>query len=150
LVWVVSGGPTLAHGLLRLTLTAAHNPPPSVANVISIAANNTPHSVWPLSLGLLDAQRRRATRMLGDALVTANLAVPGVLVGAALATYTTRVLPYLPHVPLEFVGIATGAGGWIVERARPLTPRARILCVGATVVALMVAATIETCLVPHQ
>lgn len=149
-VWLVPGGPALARELLRLSLTAAHNPPPSVAGVISIAANNTLHSVWPLSLGLIDAPRRRVARALADVLVTANLLVPGLLVGAALAAYAMRALPYLPHTPVEFAGVAIGSAGWIVERNRPVTARERILCAGATVLLLLVGATIETYLVPHR
>jgi hypothetical protein len=150
LILVVPGAPALARGLLHLSLTATHNPPPSVPGVISIALNNMLHSVWPLSLGLLDAQRRRFTRALADAFVTANLAVPGLLVGTALAGYGTRALPYLPHVPVEFAGIAIGSAGWLVERHRSLALRERILYAGATVVLLLLAATIETYLVPHR
>lgn len=149
LVAVLPGGPVLARGLLHLTLTATHNPPPSLAGVLAIAANNTLRSLWPLSLGLIDAQRHRATRTLADMLVSANLLVPGLLVGACLAAYGTRTLPYLPHAPLEFAGIAVGASGWLHERDHSLTPRDRLRYGGAAVLLLLVGATIETYLVPH-
>jgi hypothetical protein len=100
---------------LPLTLTAAHNPPPSLAGVLSIAINNTLRSVWPLTLGLIDAQRRRVTRLLADGAVLANLLVSGTLVGGAVGGYGVRVLAFLPHLPLEWAGLAMGAAGWAVE-----------------------------------
>jgi hypothetical protein len=149
-VCVVPDARTLARELLRLTLSANHNPPPSLLLVVSIAANNALHSVWPCTLGLLDAQRRRVSRLIADACVLANLAVPAVLVGSALAAYGTRTLPYIPNVPVEFVGIAAGATGWLVERDRPLTKRERAGWIGLSIVLLLCAATIETYLVPHR
>jgi hypothetical protein len=146
----IPGAGTPARELLHLKLTGGGNPPPNVALVLSIAANNTLHSVWPLTLGLLDTQARRWTRALADAFVIANLAVPGVLVGAAIATYGTQMLAYLPHVPVEFAGIAAGAAGWLIERGRPLTTRERSIGIGVTVAVLLLAAAIEAYLVPHR
>ncbi|HEY5286000.1 MAG TPA: hypothetical protein VIJ50_02730 [Solirubrobacteraceae bacterium] len=83
LVLAVPGGPAFAQGLLPLTLTPAHNPPPSLAGVLSITANNTLRSVWPLTLGLIDAQHRKVTRLLADGAVLANLVLSGLLVGGA-------------------------------------------------------------------
>lgn len=111
LVMVVPGGPALARGLLPLTLTAAHNPPPSLADVLSIAANNTLRSVWPLTLGIIDAQQRRVTRLLADGAVTANLLVSGLFVGGAIGGYGVRVLAFLPHLPLERVDLLLGRLG---------------------------------------
>jgi hypothetical protein len=141
---------TPARELLLLKLTAGWNPPPNIALVLSIAANNTLHSVWPLTLGLLDLQARRWTRALADAFVIANLILPGLLVGSALAAYGPRTLLYLPHVPIEFAGIAAGASGWLVKRDRHLTGRERILWIGATIALLLLAAAIEAYLVPHR
>jgi hypothetical protein len=146
----IPGARTPARELLHLKLAAGGNPPPTVLLVASIAANNTLHSVWPLTLGLLDLQARRWTRALADAVVIANLIVPGLLVGSALAAYGPRTLPYLPHVPVELAGIAAGAAGWIVERDGWLTARERAIEIGVTVAVLLLAASIETYLVPHR
>jgi hypothetical protein len=149
-VYAIPGGRTLARELLHLKLAADGNPPPTVLLVASIAAHNTLHSIWPLTLGLLDLQARRWTRAVADAMVIANLTVPGVLVGSALAAYGPRTLLYLPHVPIEFAGIAAGAGGWLIERDRRLTARERAIGIGVTVAVLLLAATIEAYLVPHR
>jgi len=95
-------------------------------------------------------QRGRATRTLADALVLANLLAPALLLASALAGYGPRALPYLPHVPVEWAGIATGAGGWLIERHRPLTARERATWITATIAILTCAASIETYLVPHR
>jgi hypothetical protein len=166
LVWALPCGPAIAREVLRLTLSGAHNPPPSLAGVSSIAANNILHSVWPLSLGLIGAQRRRSARLLADAAVLANLAVAGLLVGGAIGGYGLRALPFLPHVPLEWAGIALGAAGWLVERERRfrgreherpfdereglISGRLRALAAGLTVGVLICAASFESFLVPHR
>jgi hypothetical protein len=146
----IPGAGTAARELLQLKLAAGWNPPPGIAIVLSIAANNTLHSVWPLTLGLLDLQARRWTRALADALVIANLVVPGVLVGSALGAYGPRTLSYLPHVPVELAGIAAGAAGWIIERDGPLGGRERAVGIGVSMAVLLVAASVEAYLVPHR
>lgn len=150
LVLVVPGGPSLARRLLPLSLAAAHNPPPSLAGVLSIAANNTLRSVWPLTLGLIDAQRRRVTRLLVDGAVLANFLVSALLVGAAVGGYGVRVLAFLPHLPLEWAGLAGGIAGWVVERGQKLSLHERELVILFTVGILVCAAAAETYLVPHH
>ncbi len=149
IVCITSGGGLLVRELLRLKLSATANPSPSITAVVSIAVNNTLHSVWPLTLGLIGVQRRRLTRTFADALVLASLLVPALLVGGALGAYGIRVLLFLPHVPLEWAGIAIGAAGWLIERKRPLTGRERTGLLVIAVLLLICAASIETCLVPH-
>lgn len=150
LVLIVPGGPALARETLRLSLSAAHNPPPSLGGVVSIAVNNTLHSVWPLSLRLIDVQRRRVSRLLADAAVLGNLLVCGLLVGAALGGYGWRVLAFLPHVPLEWAGVSLGTAGWAMERRQALGARERKLTVALTAGLLVCAALVESLLVPHR
>ncbi len=149
-VLVVPGGPALARRVLPLTLDAAHNPPPSLAGVASITVNNTLRSVWPLALGLIDLQRWRVTRLLADGAVVGNLLVSGVLVGAAVGGYGVRVLAFLPHLPLEWGGLAVGAAGWVVERQRRLTGRERPAAALLTFSVVLIAATAEIYFVPHN
>lgn len=152
LVLLVPGARPVARELLGLSLTAAHNPPPSLGGVASIAANNILHSVWPLSLGLIDAQRHRFTRRLADLAVGANLVVAGVLVGSAVGGYGSRVLAFLVHVPLEWAGITLGSAGWTIERtgARRLSWHQRGLVFGATTTLQACAALVESLLAPHR
>jgi hypothetical protein len=149
-VCITPDAPALTRELLHLKLNADANPQPSIGVILSIAANNALHSTWPLTLGLLDAQRRRFTRTIADALALTNLLVPALLAGGALAGYGLRALPYLPHVPVEWAGIATGTTGWLIERHTPLTPRERTTWIALTIALLTCAASIETYLVPHR
>lgn len=148
LVTFVPGAPMIAREVLRLSLDASHNPPPSLGVVVSIAANNVLHAAWPLLLGLVGAERRWFTRRLADGAVLANLLFAGLLVGVAVGGYGTRVLPFLVHVPLEWAGIAAGSAGWVIERNKQLDGRR--LTVALTALLLLCAATAETCLVPHR
>lgn len=150
LVWLAPGGASFARGVLSLTLSGAHNPPPSIGEVGSITTNNIMHSVWPLSLGLLCVQRRRFTRLLADGAVFANLFVGALLVGGAVGGYGVQALEFLPHVPLEWAGIVVGTAGWVVERGRPLDWLARMFGLALAAILLGCAAVAESCLVPHR
>lgn len=149
LVALIPNAPSLARHLLRLSLTASHNPPPSLPPALSIAANNTLHCVWPLLLGFLGAQRRRFTRLLADTAVLANLLLPSILVGCALGGYGARLFPFLPHIPFEWAGVSLGCTGWLVERRLPLGWGERAGAVALTASLLMLAAVCESWLVPH-
>ncbi len=149
-VGAIPGASTLARHLLRLTLTPRHNPPPTLGAAISIAENNTQLCIWPLLIGVLCATRRRLTLALVDIGVLAFLAGPALLVGSALGAYGPNTTRYLPHLPLEYAGIAIGAAGWLIDRRRPLTTRQRITALALTALALLCAAVIETTLVPHR
>lgn len=81
---VVPGAPALARGLLPLTLTAAHNPPPSLAGVFRSPLTTRFAAFGRLRFGLIDAQRRQATRLLADGAMLANLLASGLLVGGSL------------------------------------------------------------------
>lgn len=148
LITITPGASVLARELLHLKLGASTNPPSSLAIVASIAANNMLRSSWPLALGPLGAGRNRFTRALADGAVLANLLVAGLLVGGALGGYGTRVLPYLPNVPVEWAGIASGTAGWFIERRRPLIQRERVAVSACTAALLICAAICESCLSP--
>lgn len=142
------GGP-IARGVLCLALSATGNPAPSVAGVLAVAINNCLHAGWPLALGPLGATRRPVTRKLADVAVALNVLVCAALTGAALGGYAPRIVVFLPHLPLEWAGIAVGAAGWLVERRRPLTARERARCACALILLLLAAAIVEIYATPH-
>lgn len=146
----VPGAGALARGLLHLKLNPSANPPPSMAGLVSIATNNILRSSWPLVLGPLGAARNRVTRTLADGAVLANLLVPGLLVGGALGGYGLRVLAYVPHVPVEWAGVAVGGGGWLGARSREQHGGRWRSPVMPLTILLAFAAAAETFLVPHR
>jgi hypothetical protein len=136
--------------LLGLTLTAHHNPSPSLGHVLVLAAHNIPIAAWPLLLGIAGAHRHRLATRVADTVLLACIMVNALPVGAALGAYGAPVLAYLPQLPFESAGIALGVSAWLVQRRDSLT-----LLQGLTVFVLIVgvlscAATIETFGVPHR
>jgi hypothetical protein len=150
IVWAAPGGAGLARAVLGLSLSAARNPPPSLGAVVAIAVNNALHAGWPLALGPLGMAHRPTTRLLADVVVALNLAVCAVLVGTALGAYGARAVPFLPHLPLEWAGVAIGTAGWIVERRQPLRTGERAGLACALVAVLLVAGFVEVWAVPSM
>jgi hypothetical protein len=146
-------GPPLAEPtqrLLRLALTARHNPPPQLGHVILLAAHNIPIASWPLLLGVLGAHHHRVGTHVADGLLLACIIVNTLPVGAALGAYGTAVLPYAPQLPLEWGGLALGASGWLAQRRTALTGREGLGLFVVTVGVLVCAAVVETVGVLHR
>lgn len=132
---------------------------PSLAAAASILANNARVLALPYGLVLLRLEDLRWGRVLGTAVIAAVLAVNAVIVGLELGRWQSRLIPYLPHLPLEWAAAGVAASVW----ARALTPRrrdpgdpsregrARRLAVTAAVTLLLLgaAAAIEVLLTPH-
>jgi lysylphosphatidylglycerol synthetase-like protein (DUF2156 family) len=150
---IVAGGPGLAQPVRRILgaqLTPRNNPPPSLGHVLALAAHNIPIATWPLLLGVMGAYPHRLTWQFADTLVVACLLVNVLPVGAALGAYGTPLLPYVPQLPLEWAGLALGAGSWLVQRDRELTGRERLMWLAVTAGVLLCAAVLETVAVPHR
>jgi hypothetical protein len=135
---------------LALTLTAQHNPPPQLGQILALAAHNVPIAAWPLLLGLTGADRHRLARALADCAVLACIIFNTVPVGAALAAYGTALIAYLPQLPLEWAGLALGTSSWLVQRRRALSARERLAWLGLTAGVLLCAAALEGTAVPHR
>lgn len=132
---------------LRLTPTAA----PSIGHALAIAAHNIPIAAWPMLLAPIGATRSRRGRAIGDALVGACLLANTLPVGAAFAAYGTRLLPYVPQLPLEWAGLAGGPAWWIVVSRGAKGSRRAAAGWFLLAVALMgAAAFVETWVVPQH
>jgi hypothetical protein len=136
--------------LLGLRLAAGVNPPPGVEHVLTLSAHNVPICAWPLLLGVVGAHRHRLARRLGDGLVLACMIANTLPVGAALGACGTRLLPYLPQLPLEWAALALGASGWLIQRRRALSIGEGLWSVALIVCVLLCAAVLETAAVPHR
>lgn len=135
---------------LGLTLSHAGAPHPSVRRVLALLAHNLPLAAWPLLLGLLGIEgSRRATRV-ASLLVGACALVNATLVGLALGACGTSLLPYLPQLPLEWAGLATGYASWPVQLQAGMSRRERARWLAVIASALTVAAALETVAVPHR
>ncbi len=129
---------------------AQHNAPPNAGHVLWLAAHNIPMVSWPLLLGVLGVHRNWVARHVTDGVLLFLVIATTLPVGAKLGAYGVALLPYLPHLPLEWGGLALGASAWLVQRRHALTVRegfglfALILCV------MVGAAVVETVAVPHR
>jgi hypothetical protein len=142
-------GPSIRN-VLKATLSAEHNPPPTAGHVLVLAAHNIPITAWPLLLGPFGAHRSRFQAHVADGLLLAWITVNTLQVGAALDAYGSALLPYLPHLPIEWAGFALGMCGWVAQRREPLSVREGLglfaLIAGVTVCS----AVVETVAVPHR
>lgn len=130
-------------------LDPAATPAPGVDHALALLARNLPIAAWPILLGATGAHRNRKASRAADVLVLTTLVVNTAPVGAALGAYGLQLLPYLPHLPIEWAGLALGASAWAIQRRHAMTvpEGARI---GVRVAALLaVAAAVETWGVPH-
>jgi hypothetical protein len=143
-----AGAGISAAGIHILTVTGPYNAiEPDLETASGLLAHNLPIALWPLALVALEWPQRRVTRAAGDALISGQLAVHGLIVGTALAQQPT-LWRYLPHLPAEWLGLALPAAAWLVARHTPAT-RCRVLtCALGSVAALTVAAALETWAVP--
>jgi len=139
-----------ARHLLALALSARRNPPPQVGHVIELAAHNIPIASWPLLLGVLGAHRNRLATHVADGVLLACIIVNTLPVGVALGAYGGAVLPYLPHLPMEWGGLALGASAWLARRRQALTVSEGIGMFALIACVLLCAAALETVAVPHR
>jgi uncharacterized membrane protein SpoIIM required for sporulation len=114
-----------------------------------IAANNLAIAGSMLLMAAIAPRVGRKARIVGDILAVSIVARSALLVGAVLGSRTTDLLPYLPHLPLEWAGIGTAAGAWLYARRRPLTARQLATFTAVTVALLLGAAVLETYATPR-
>lgn len=139
----------LARHWLGLRLDPAVTAPPSLPAVGSLAAHNLPVCGWPLLLGAAGAGRSRRRCLFAHGLVAAALALNVSLTGVAFGAYGTRLLAYVPQVPLEWLALAAGAAGWLSVNAGA-DRRIQALAAALTTAAVLAAAVVETYAVPHE
>jgi hypothetical protein len=104
----------------------------------------------PLALAALGWDRMPRLGVVGDALVALSLLANGAVVGWALARAGAQLLAYLPHLPLEWAGIAVAAGAWLRLRLAEPPERRALLLRGLllSAAALLFAAAVEVYAAP--
>jgi len=150
-VWLLTALGGVA-GLLAPEVAPGGGPRPtlhgSVGDMISILAINLRLLSVPFALALLGFQRSGPGRAFGDLLVGAVVTLNTLRVGLAFGGYGTRLIPYIPQLPIEWLALALSASAWIAARhgAQPRPLRNRAL---QTFLAAAAAAAIEALLTPH-
>ncbi|HXD54967.1 MAG TPA: hypothetical protein VN618_09465 [Solirubrobacteraceae bacterium] len=147
-VIVAVGAASSARHLIGATLTPDRAP--TVSHVFWLVSVNLPACAWPLFLPrLVDAHRDGIARRVADSLVVTFFLLNTAQVGAALGAYGAPLLPYLPQVPLEWGGLALGAGGWFCQRRRLIGRKELLATLTVLAVFVIAAALLETFAVPH-
>ena len=111
----------------------------SLSDVLGILANNLRVLAVPFLLWLLRFQDSRVGRMVGDGVMLALAGVSTVTVGIALGRWRTRLIPYLPHLPVEWAALIVAVATWLLIRGGHASGR-QLLALGGTVAVLLCAA----------
>ena len=143
-IWPGLAGFTAPHPTLHPTLEA----------IVAISTNNGRVLALAFILTLARFDTNRRSRQLGDAVLTIVLGVNAVNVGVALGRWQARLLPYLPHLPVEYLAAAAAAGVWCnarrhASRGQRTPTRAVVAYAAGTLLLVTVAASSEVLLTPH-
>lgn len=114
-----------------------------------ITANNTREAAIPFLFAVLRVGARRWPIVLGDIVIAACLTTNMALGGLALGTDGMPALPYLPHWPLEWAGLALALTAWRRARMGRRDPCELALLAMTTAFLLCLAALLETYAVPQ-
>jgi len=134
--------------LARLGLDLRPSAPTLHALVVSRFLGNLRIALLPLLLVAIGAGRRATPRAIGDAVVSGTLLLNALLVGAALGVHGQRLVPFLPHLPLEWAAFGCSAAPWLIGRGESVRRGDVAVATGAVVLLLAAAAVVETFLTP--
>jgi hypothetical protein len=149
----LTGAAVLA-GALDRSLAGGGHPHPTLTGTVSEAAsilgNNLRALAAPFLLIILRFPAARITRAIGDVAIAAILTVNCATVGIQLGRWQGRLLPYLPHLPLEFSALACSTCAWLIARDDTQHRRELTVLALATTSLLIGAACLETWATPHR
>jgi hypothetical protein len=142
-------------GLLWPALAPAGAPHPALhptlGAIASILSANIGVLLVPFAVVALRFNASRRSRRCGDALLLIVLGRSATTIGLALGHNGTRLLPYIPQLPLEYAAAAIAASAWLRVHTHPdpaafgEVARAALL----TLALLAAAAVIEVLATPH-
>jgi len=152
-VLALTGAAVLA-GAVDPSLAGGGHPHPTLTGTVgeaaSILLNNLRALAAPFLLIIARFPAARLTRAIGDVAIAAILTVNCVTVGIQLGRWQGRLLPYLPHLPLEFSALACSTCAWLIARDDTKRRRELTVLALATIALLIGAACLETWATPHR
>jgi hypothetical protein len=122
----------------------------STSDALGILASNIRVLAAPFLLWLLRVHSSRLRRASGDVIVLALAGVSAVTVGIALGRWRERLIPYLPHLPLEWAALIVAIAAWLLIRTGSASPRQLLALACSVVMLLCAAAAVETFATPHR
>ncbi len=131
-------GHTRPHPTLSATATDA----------LPILQNNARVLATPFLLLLLGFPASKPGRGAGDLLLVALTALSTIPVGVELGRWGSRLLPYLPHLPLEWSALSVALSAWLLARTGRRDRERTLQLAGVTLTLLIVATVLETFATP--
>ena len=120
----------------------------SWGELASIAADNARVLSAPFLLAFFRFPAHPRTRQFGDLLIAGVLGANALRVGLALGRWHTRLIPYVPQLPLEWLAAALAGAAWLALRTGARRQTA-IAYLAAVLVVVTAAAAVETIATPH-
>lgn len=115
---------------------------PTMENLVGVLSTNL-RVLATLGLATIAAHLVPALQRAADAIVYGALSLNCALVGAALGAYGREALPYLSHLPLEWLAFGTAAQSHARARGAALSARRTLTSWAACAVTLMLAGVVE-------
>jgi hypothetical protein len=150
-------GVTLASGLVAVldpAIAGSTPPHPSLTGSLNdwlgITDENLRVLAAPFLLWLIGAHTSRLGRQAGDAVALAMIAVNAIPVGIALGRWQSRLIPYVPQLPLEWAALTVAVSAWLTIRTTTATRHQIALLGASTAVLMLAAAALETWATPHR
>jgi single-strand DNA-binding protein len=122
----------------------------SAVDALSILENNARVLATPFSLLLFGFPASRLGRRAGDLILLAVAAASAIPVGIALGRWQTRLLPYIPQLPLEWAALSIALSTWLLARTHRPAAGQFAQRAAATALVLVAAAAVETWATPHR
>jgi hypothetical protein len=137
--WPTLAPSTPPHPTLRGTAVEA----------VAILVSNLRVLAAPFVLALFRWPGNATTRRIGDLLVVALICENAIGVGLELGRWRGQLLPYLPHLPLEWLALATAGAAWLAVRHQRAEPGVLVRYAVAVLAVAAAAAACEVLLTPR-
>jgi hypothetical protein len=121
----------------------------SAGEALSILAANLRVLAPPFVLAAFGVHHSRSGRRFGDLLIATVVMLNTLHVGLAIGHFGIRLLPYLPHLPLESLALALSLASWLELRTPPVSRRTVARNALIVLAVTTAAAGSETLLTPH-
>jgi hypothetical protein len=147
---LVANDPTIGDWARHAVPLPVDPEPPSFSEFLDLLAHNASAALGPvLAAALLPVLRVRCRRafavsVLLDVFFALSLTVNGVVLALATASYgPTRVVAWMPHLPLELGALSLSLSIYLAARRRTVAPGELLQTTIALVMLLAAAAVVE-------
>jgi hypothetical protein len=137
-VWPGLAASTRPHAVLHGTL----------GDGAGILATNARVFAAPFLLAVCRWPSHHVTRRLGCAIITTLIGENAIAVGLELGRWRAQILPYLPHLPAEWLALSTASAAWLAA-CQGAERRTVTRYAAAVLILAVVAAGCETLLTPR-